>query len=215
MTISRRDNYETKAEQGHGCAVKRRLRSPLSCDKELFPDRTAEMRIALVLITVALVGCSPDTTQNPAIGEAGLEGVVGRGVTTDSGTPWELSVRRSGEDQACMALTGGGEGCTLIPDGDRPLEVVFTGGRSDREGGYTCAFGMVGPIVATVEVLFVDGQQLSARLFPGQGWQVDFFAMCRGDDAVRVDRIVLLDSEGNALEEDSGCCDAAIHQDRR
>ena len=157
------------------------------------------MWIAALGLALVLVACSAEGTEGQVLGQPGPEGVIGSGIATASGTPWELSVRRSGENQVCLSITGGGEGCVSIPDGDRPLEGLFSGGGRGPETAYVCVFGMVAPIVARVEVLFADGQQIPAQLFPGNGWQVDFFALCRGDDSIQVDRLSLLDSDGNFL----------------
>lgn len=134
-----------------------------------------------------------------AANNVGRQGVLGRGTFVDSREPWTLS---AGLDDGllCLELYGGAS-CFPVPDGSAALwadGVTSEVAEADPEDGLTCASGAVSKEVERVSVRFADGVALDAQIIPGQGWAVDFYAICIGRPSV-VEELTLFDDENEIL----------------
>ncbi len=147
----------------------------------------------LLLGSLAAAACSGNDN-------VGQQGVLARGTILGTGEPWAFSVWIDDDGLLCFGLNGDAS-CLEVPDGS---EVLHASGatsdvaEADPTDGRTCASGAVSKEVERVRVQFFNGIDVDAQNIPGNGWAVDFYAVCI-DSASDVQQLTLFGDQDEVL----------------
>ncbi len=66
---------------------------------------------------------------------------------------------------------------------------------ADPEHGFSCASGAVSKEVERVSVRFADDVERDAQIIPGEGWAVNFYAICVAPPAALEETTLFADQE--------------------